>query len=74
MENYKKEGQSIVVGFYIMKRCRINLTEYLEKCHGLQKVEKILTVCEQLLDSFKVVHTAGRVYNDLKPENVMIDL
>ena len=29
-------------------------------------------MCEQLLDSFKVLHTTGRVYNDLKPENIMI--
>lgn len=31
-----------------------------------------MTICEQLIDSFNIVHTAGRVYNDLKPENVMI--
>ena len=29
-------------------------------------------MCEQLLDSFKVLHTAGRIYNDLKPANIMI--
>ena len=31
-----------------------------------------MTVCQQLLDSFKVLHTTGRVYNDLKPENIMV--
>ena len=24
------------------------------------------------MDSYKVLHTAGRVYNDLKPANIMI--
>ena len=72
LQNYKKMDEEKQVGYYIMQRYRINLKDYVEQCHGLQKVEQILTVCEQLFDSLKVVHTAGRVYNDLKPENVMI--
>jgi serine/threonine protein kinase len=27
----------------------------------------------QLLDSFEALHEAGYVYNDLKPENIMVN-
>ena len=28
----------------------------------------------QLVDILKIIHTSHRTYNDLKPENVMIDI
>ena len=28
----------------------------------------------QLVDILKIIHTSHRTYNDLKPENVMIDM
>ena len=31
-------------------------------------------IAEQLVDILKIVHTSHRTYNDLKPENVMIDI
>ena len=26
-----------------------------------------------MIDAFEVVHTAGRTYNDLKPQNIMVE-
>ena len=53
---------------------QMNLLEYLEQLSNANKIEKIFTVAKKLLDIFKLVHTAQRTYNDLKPENIMINL
>ena len=34
--------------------------------------DTILSVAYELIDSLKSVHSTGRTYNDIKPENVMI--
>ena len=31
-------------------------------------------ISEQLVDILKIVHTSHRTYNDLKPDNVMVDM
>jgi len=37
------------------------------------RIQKILEVAYKLVGIFKYVHTARRTFNDLKPENVMIN-
>ena len=51
----------------------MNLKKYLEKLEGVIKVEKILEIAIKLISIFKYTHCAKRTFNDLKPENIMID-
>ena len=32
-----------------------------------------MDIAKQLIDALETVHFAGRIYNDLKPENIMVD-
>ena len=52
----------------------MTLGDYLSSLRGIDKLQKIIYVSAQLVEILKFVHAAGRTYNDLKPENVMINL
>ena len=59
--------------FYIMPHYEMNLKQYLEKLEGVRKLEKILEIAIKLISIFKYTHCAKRTFNDLKPENIMVD-
>ena len=59
--------------FYIMPHYEMNLKQYLEKLEGERKLEKILEIAIKLISIFKYTHCAKRTFNDLKPENIMVD-
>lgn len=61
-----------LMGYYIMPKFGTNLSSFLQNQKGLQKIDSILTICYQLIGIMKIVHKAGRTYNDMKPQNVMI--
>ena len=59
-----------------MPKYEMNLKEYmthLKKLGGLYKTVKTIDVIYKLVSIFKIVHSAQRTFNDLKPENVMVD-
>ena len=60
------------MGYYIMPKFDINLASFLKNQKGLQRIDSILTIMFQLVGIMKIVHKAGRTYNDMKPQNVMI--
>ena len=55
-----------------MPKFDINLASFLKNQKGLQRIDSILTIMFQLVGIMKIVHKAGRTYNDMKPQNVMI--
>jgi len=61
------------VGYYIMPFYEMTLYAYLENFTGIERMKKILQVVHELLAIFKYVHSAKRTYNDLKPDNIMIN-
>ena len=60
--------------YYVMPKYEMELSEYISNFEGMEKISKILQISSQLLAIFKYVHAAKRSYNDLKPENVMVNL
>ena len=59
--------------YFIMKRYRETLDSYMSKKdkHNDCVFNKI-TIIEQLVKGFEIIHRCGFTYNDLKPENIMI--
>lgn len=55
-----------------MPKYEINLRDQL-KCSNTIDTDMIFDLGCQLLDAFECLHEAGYVYNDLKPENIMIN-
>ena len=51
----------------------MNLKEYLNKLQGVNKIEKVVEVAIKLVSIFKYTHCAKRTFNDLKPENIMVE-
>ena len=69
MHNYK-EGQNKIAGFYIMPKYEMSLLDHLEK-HKFAPSE-IFRMTLSLIDIFESIHDSGYVYNDLKPQNIMV--
>ena len=60
------------MGYYIMPKFDTNFESFLDNQKGLQRIDSILTIHFQLVGIMKIIHKAGRTYNDMKPPNVMI--
>ena len=61
-------------GYYIIPQYQHNLNQYLEIVKKDALDGEIFAVAKQLVGIFKIVHTAHRTFNDLKPENIMINI
>ena len=61
-------------GYYIIPQYQHNLNQYLEIVKKDLIDGEIFGVAKQLMGIFKIVHTAHRTFNDLKPENIMINI
>ena len=48
------------------------LNKVLEGIQDHKKVDFLFNVTRQLINCLRIVHQAGFVYNDLKPDNVMV--
>ena len=55
-----------------MPKYDFTLENLLDKVEDIRKLDFIFDVSRQLINCLQVVHKAGYVYNDLKPDNVMI--
>lgn len=76
LNDFSQPGEKTLLGFYIIPRYQSSLYEHLQRYQKFesQYIKQILLIGEQLTDILKIIHTSHRTYNDLKPENVMIDL
>jgi len=75
MNNFDNvEGQPIskVTGYFIMPKYSVSLEEYLDNASSID-LHSVLSIIRQLIDALEAVHMAGRIYNDLKPENIMVN-
>ena len=71
--NLEQEGDISTHAFYVMPLYEMNVKQFLSKFEGLKKIEVILEICIKLVSIFKYTHCAKRTFNDLKPENIMIN-
>ena len=77
LQNFSAGVEDVkMCGYYIIPQYQHNLNQYLEivKNTLLYKEAEIFGVAKQLVGIFKIVHTAHRTFNDLKPENIMINI
>ena len=58
--------------FLVTRRYTTSLDNYLNKGNQLEP-SQALEIIIQLLDIFKDIHESGFTYNDLKPENIMLN-
>lgn len=61
LNKFENNLSPVTCGYYIMPR----YSEYSGRCS--------LTTCRHLVTALECLHATGRVHNDLKPENVMMD-
>jgi len=55
------------MGYYVMPKFDIDLASFLKNQKGLQRIDSILSIHFQLIGIMKIVHKAGRTFNDMKP-------
>ena len=55
-----------------MPKYEHSLEKLIEEIEAQKQVDFIFDVARQLINCLRVVHEAGYVYNDLKPDNIMI--
>ena len=58
--------------FYIMPRYGLNLQQILDKCEAKLPEASIYQIGLSLLNTLELIHNSGFVYNDLKPDNILI--
>ena len=71
-KNGSSEDDYTPLVYYIMPRYGLNLQEILESRGNYLNNASIFGLGLQLLDILELVHDSGLVYNDLKPDNIMI--
>ena len=74
LKNYGEDSKDVKVCYLVSPQYEMDMTEYLKDQRPLQKCQTVVEIATQLLTSFRLTHKAGYVYNDLKPENIMISL
>jgi len=55
-----------------MRKYTVSLEKYLDKQKTLEKCQ-VLELAIQLVDILADVHQAGYTFNDLKPDNIMLN-
>ena len=51
----------------------VNFTTYLESYTSIERSQKVFLTILELIDILEYVHKSQLVYNDLKPDNIMVD-
>lgn len=69
----KDRGEATQLGFFIMKKFECTLGQYL---HERQKIlpSAATKVIDQLIGTLELVHASRRTYNDLKLNNIMVNI
>ena len=57
----------------VTKRYTVNLLDFLERQKNVTE-KTILTLMSNLLVALEIVHQSGHVYNDLKLDNIMLQI
>ena len=57
----------------MLKKYKLNLSEFFETNDQMTE-ESILNIMTSIIIALEIVHNTGYVYNDLKLDNIMIDL
>lgn len=61
-----------IMGYVIMPRYGISLEKHIEQ-YGFPNNLESLKVCLSVLEQLETVHRAGYIYNDLKPDNLLLN-
>ena len=56
-----------------MPKLDVDFDTYLEDFTDIERFEKVFLVIGQLINILEVVHQSNLVYNDLKPDNIMVN-
>ena len=65
--------QDTLKSFMIMPRYGMNLHQYFETCGKEFSDHTVVAIGTSLLSSLSMLHKTGYVYNDLKPDNILLD-
>ena len=49
-----------------------NLDQFITRQKSLDS-ETVMKITKQLLEAFEIVHSSGRTFNDIKPQNIMVE-
>ena len=72
VKNFDEGRQApILASYYVMPRYAMSLERALKGTNLDQ--ERVWALAQILIDSLRTVHATGRTYNDLKPENIMLE-
>ena len=56
-----------------MPNLDVTFGTYIQQFKGPERAQRILKVFWKLIEILELVHDSNIVYNDLKPENIMIN-
>ena len=70
--NEKEEDQHQPLVYFFMPRYGQNLQEILEERNDYLSNASIFHLGLNLLNILELIHRSGLVYNDLKPDNILI--
>ena len=56
-----------------MNKLDVDLPTYLRGSTGIEKYIKIVQTITQVIDILEIVHHSNVIYNDMKPDNIMVD-
>ena len=56
-----------------MPKLDVNFTTYLESYTGIERSQKVFLTILKLIDILEYVHKSQLVYNDLKPDKIMVN-
>ena len=68
----RQKKSSQVAGYFIMPKYTENLDQYIQRQSNIDN-ETVLKFTVQLIEAFEIVHSSGRTFNDLKPQNIMVE-
>lgn len=60
-------------GYIIMPKLDVDLATYLESYTGLERAQKVVLVIHHLIQIIEVVHYSNVIFNDIKPDNIMVN-
>lgn len=68
-------GEKKLCSYFVMTKCQLTALEYFnnKELSAIRKVELALELTIQMVGIIRLVHKSGRVYNDVKPDNVMVN-
>ena len=70
MKIYKKEKQTRLC--IVMQRLGKSMQSFIKKYNKKLSLKTIIHISIQLINRLQAVHDLGFVYNDLKPDNILV--